>query len=431
MISYGISVVILLAAAAGGFLGIRAAAGAVKERAQAREEARQAAIEESLAEESMAAESAVAAMLEQSSESQQETETETETYSIQDALEELVLESVGSLTLEQKVAGLFIVTPEQITGVGQAIQAGDGTKEALEKYPVGGLIYTARNIQSQEQIQQMLSNTVSYSAFPLFLGVAEEGGDQAGVAEALGLEHPASMAQIGASGDVQAAVDAGGTISSYLASCGFNLDFAPVADVLVNAESPIGDRAFSGDAQVVSQMVTGMVQGLQGSGVSACLKYFPGMGSASGDPAEGIAETVRTKEEMTAEEFVPFAAGIAAGCDMIMVGNVTPTGLLGEDSVPASLSEDVITGILRNELSYNGIVITGALDMAAVTEYYESDIAAIMALKAGADMVLMPQDFEKAYEGVIDAVHNGTISEERIDDSLARIYRVKLRGRIS
>lgn len=428
IISYSIMLVVLAAIVAGCVTGVRAAAVAVKDQKAAKEESIQAALEASRAEESAQAEAAVAALLEQ--ESTQSTETASE-YTNEDALNEMVADTIAGMTLEQKVAGLFFVQPEQITGVSQVVQAGEGTREALSKYPVGGLIYFKENIQTKEQLTQMLSNTVSYSSFPLFLGVDEEGGRVARVADALQLENVGDMAQIGAAGDPQAAYTANETIGSYLASYGFNVDFAPVADVLTNAgNTVIGDRAFSEDPQVAAEMVGSAVAGLQSKGVSACIKHFPGHGDTAADSHTGAAETLRTKEEMEAAEFLPFQAGIEAGVDMVMVGHVSAPELTGGEKIPAVLSEEIITGILRNELGYDGIVITDAMNMGAVTEYYEADVAAIMALKAGADMVLMPEDFTLAYEGVLKAVQDGTISQERINDSLTRIYKVKLRNRV-
>lgn len=426
IISYSVMAVILAAMAVGCTAGVRAAAGALQDQKAAKEAARLAAAEASRAEESAQAEAAVAALLEE--ENTEETTTE---YTREDALNEMVEDAVAAMTLEQKVAGLFFIEPEQLTGVSQVVQAGDSTKEALGKYPVGGLIYFKQNIQSEEQLTKMLSNTVSYSAFPLFLGVDEEGGKVARVADALQLENVGPMADIGETQDAQAAFTANQKIGSYLASYGFNVDFAPVADVLTNADnSVIGDRAFSGDPNIAAQMVSGAVEGLQSSGVSACIKHFPGHGDTAADSHTGAAETTRNKEEMEATEFLPFKAGIEAGVDMVMVGHISAPELNGGDKIPASISEDVITQILRNELGFDGIVITDAMNMGAITEYYESDVAAIMALKAGADMVMMPENFVMAYEGVLKAVQDGTISEERVNDSLKRIYRVKLRSRV-
>ena len=428
LISYSVTAVVLIAVIAGCAVGIRAAAGTIRERRQAKEASIQAAAESVMEKESAEAQSAVEELLGMES-TQEESTVE---YTPEDALNEMVEESVAGMTLEQKVAGLFFVTPEQLTGVGQAVQAGEGTREALAKWPVGGLVYFKQNIQSEEQLKEMLANTVSYSSFPIFLGVDEEGGSVARVADALGLENVGPMADIGSAGDVQAAYAANQTIGTYLSSYGFNVDFAPIADVLTNPDNTvIGDRAFSDDPQTAADMVAGAVEGLQSAGVSACLKHFPGHGDTAGDSHTGAAETDRTKEEMAAAEFLPFQSGIEAGADMVMVGHISAPNLTGGEKVPASLSEENITGILRSELGYDGIIITDAMNMAAVTDYYEADVAAIMALKAGADMILMPEDFQQAYEGVLQAVQDGTVSQERVDDSLKRIYRVKLRDRVA
>lgn len=169
----------------------------------------------------------------------------------------MVEDTLAGMTLEQKVAGLFFVTPEQLTGVSQVVAAGDATRESLEKYPVGGLIYFAQNIQSENQLKEMLSNTASYSLFPLFFGVDEEGGKVARVADALKLDKTLPMGEIGAAGDTQAAYDAYQNIGGYLSAYGFNVDFAPVADVLTNVDNTvIGNRAFSSDAGVAAQMVS-------------------------------------------------------------------------------------------------------------------------------------------------------------------------------
>lgn len=423
IIAYCVLVIILLLLVLAAVFGFKQVKASMEQKAleeSAAAEAERIAQEEAAA---AAAEAEVAAMLEEAS--QAETETAAE-YTEEDALEELVSDCVENMPLEDKVAGLFMVTPEQITGVNTAVKAGDGTKEALEKYPVGGLIYFEKNIQSEEQITEMLSNTAEYSTYPVFLAVDEEGGSVSRVAKALKLDNVGDMADIGESGDAQAAYDAGQTIGTYLTEYGFNVNFALVADVLTNPDNKvIADRAFGSDATVVSEMVAKAVEGLESTGVSACVKHFPGHGNTAADSHTGAAETDRTKAEMQETEFLPFQSAIDAGVDMIMVGHISATELTGGDKIPASLSEEIITGILRKELGYDGIIITDAMDMAAVTDYYQADVAAITALKAGADMILMPEDFETAYEGVLNAVQDGTISEERINDSLKRIYRIK------
>lgn len=347
----------------------------------------------------------------------------------EDLLGALAESYYSEMPIETKVAGLFMVTPESITGVSTATQAGDGTQEALNQYAVGGMIYFSKNILDKEQITKMLASTTSKSSYPIFLAVDEEGGDVSRVANSkVEVTKVDNMAAIGAEGDASKAAEAGTTIGSYLKEIGFNVDFAPVADVAGDG-SALGNRSFGSDPQVVGEMVASAVGGIEGTGVSACLKHFPGLGSTTEDTHDGRVEITKSIEEMRASDFVPFSAGIEAGADFVMVSHATAPAL-DEDNVPSSLSKKVITDVLRGELGFEGVVITDALDMTAITEYYTTEEAAVMALEAGADMLLMPDDFEKAYNAVLAAVQDGTISEERINESLDRIYRVKCAGKL-
>ncbi len=335
----------------------------------------------------------------------------------------------SEMPIETKVAGLFMVTPEAITGVRTATQAGEGTQEALNRYAVGGLIYFGDNIQDKDQISTMLASTASKSSYPVFLAVDEEGGEVSRVANSkVEVTKVDDMATIGAGGDASKAAEAGATIGSYLKEIGFNVDFAPVADV-AGEGSALGNRSFGSDPQAVGEMVANAVSGIEGTGVSACLKHFPGLGSTTEDTHDGRVEIAKSIDEMRNSDFVPFSAGIEAGADFVMVSHAAAPAL-DEENIPSSLSKKVITDVLRGELGFEGVVITDALDMAAITEYYPPEEAAVMALEAGADMLLMPEDFEKAYNAVLAAVQDGTISEERIDESLDRIYRVKCKDKL-
>ena len=348
-----------------------------------------------------------------------------EEYTDEQVLDDVVEAIISEMTLEEKVAGLFIVTPEAITGVNTAVQAGDGTKKALEEYPVGGLVYFAKNIQSEEQIKKMVENSVSYCKFPLFIAVDEEGGKVSRLAEKLKVDNVGDMADIGSTGDTAKAYEAMKTVGTYMSGFGFNLDFAPVADVLTNEKNTsIGDRAFGNDPMVVAEMVTSAMNGLEETGVTACIKHFPGLGDASDDTHNGLAVIDKSLDELKATELVPFISAIEGGANMIMVGHMSLPQIVG-DNTPATMSKEVISDLLRSELGFNGVVITDAMNMGAITEYYGADEAAIRAFKAGADMVLMPENFKTAYEGVIAAVQDGTISEDRINNSLKRVFRIK------
>ncbi|MDE6664008.1 MAG: glycoside hydrolase family 3 protein [Lachnospiraceae bacterium] len=351
---------------------------------------------------------------------------EIEEVSVDEQLEEIVNNCISVMPLEDKVAGLFIISPEALTGFRTVSQAGDATQEALGKYAVGGLIYFSQNIEDKEQLSQMISNTAAMSKYPMFFGVDEEGGTVSRVANsAIEVTQVGDMLTIGESGDTTAAYEAGVTIGSYLKDLGFNLDFAPVADVVGNAgNSPLEKRAFGSDPSLCADMVSNVVEGIQGTSVSACLKHFPGIGDSEKDMHEGKAETTKTLDEMKNSDFIPFQAGIESGVDLIMVSHITASSVDAEGT-PSSLSRIVITDVLRTDLGFEGVVITDALDMRAISDYYTSEEAAVKAILAGADMLLMPEDFESAYDGVLAAVQDGRISEERIDESLRRIYRIK------
>ncbi len=341
----------------------------------------------------------------------------------EERLDAYVGERIAQMPLEDKVAGLFVVRPEAITGVGTAVQAGDGTRQALEANPVGGLIYFDQNIQSEAQLKEMLENTARYAKYPLFLAVDEEGGTVSRIGSSIGPKTDSAEA-IGETGNPENAYQAGAAMGTALYGLGFNVDFAPVAD-LANVEGSIMEgRAYGSDVSVVSSFVNAMVRGLQEQKVSACLKHFPGMGSATEDTHDGKVSTDRTAEQFWAEELAVFQAGINEGADMVMVSHMAAPALTG-DNEPSIFSRTLVTGILREQMGFQGVIITDALDMGAISQYYAADEASIMAVLAGCDMLLMPEDYEKAYTGVLEAVRSGNIDEERINDSLRRIYRIK------
>lgn len=348
---------------------------------------------------------------------------------LEQKLDEIVNAGIEVMPIEDKVAGLFIVTPESITGVSTAVKAGEGTQTALAKYAVGGVVYFGKNMKSEEQLKEMIDNTQLYTKYPLFIAVDEEGGSVSRVANAGIATGVGSAQEIGASGDANNAYQAGTAVGTYLANLGFNLNFAPVADIANVENSVMAKRSYGSDAATVSTYMNSMMKGLEEQKVTACLKHFPGIGCTTKDTHDGIVTTDRSIEDFRANEFTVFQAGIDAGTNMIMVSHMAATSLAG-DNTPSSLSDKVVTDILRNELNFNGVIITDAMNMSAISEYYGADEAAIMALKAGCDMILMPEDFEKAYNGVLQAVADGTISEERINDSLRRIYRIKYADRI-
>lgn len=361
-------------------------------------------------------------------EQKQEKPSEQETISVQQQIDSCL----EDMTLEEKVAQLFIIQPEAILDVSTAVAAGDATREAINQNPVGGFIYFGDNLQSKEQTQEMLKNVQTYSmertGFPAFLSVDEEGGTVARVAGTGNFDLPriGDMADIGAAGDVDAAKQVGEDIGSYLAELGFNLDFAPVADVWSNPENTvIRDRSFGNDPELVSDMAIAVSDGLEEKGILSTYKHFPGHGATSADTHKGYAYTDKTLEELEACELIPFQRCIADGAKIIMAAHISVPNVTGDDT-PTSLSKTMVTDILREKMGYTGLVVTDAMNMGAITEEYTSAEAAVKALQAGVDVVLMPENYQQAYQGVLDAVADGTLTEERIDESVTRILTVKL-----
>ena len=344
----------------------------------------------------------------------------------QQKTEKMIREYIQTLSLEDKVSGLFIITPEALSGYEQVTEADGQVQESLKAYPLAGLIFFSQNIQSREQVQQMLALTKEWGSARL----EGDNADPAAIVARIGnssidVPYVGSMGSVGAGGDPEAAYEAGCTIGAYLQELGFNLDFAPDADVLIDPGNvTIGERSFGSDPELCGRMVHRYVDGLHEYGIASCIKHFPGLGDTESDTHTGSAWSSRTIEDYRGAEFLSFGGGIDAQTEMVMISHLSNSELSGSD-IPASLNKTIITDILRGELGYDGIVITDSLRMGAVTERFESAEAAVAAVEAGVDILLMSADFSAARRGIIDAVRDGRISEERIDESLFRILRAR------
>ncbi|MCQ2493402.1 MAG: hypothetical protein MJ104_02265 [Lachnospiraceae bacterium] len=339
-----------------------------------------------------------------------------------DLLGEYVAGIIADMSLEDKVAGIFMVTPESITGATVATIAGDATQRALDKYAVGGIVYSDKNISNKDQFTTLIEKTSAMVKYPTFFAFSEEGGDMGALAKAGYYEAEQSASDIAATDDVTNAYSAGVSIGFAMNEIGLNVNLAPVADLAIVTDNILGGRIYSDNSGQVLTYANEMMRGLEDGNVTACVKYFPGVGMITENPEAGRVVSERTDEEFSSAEFLIYQNLIENGANMIMISNVVYSAYC---DVPASLSEDVVTGILRNRLGYNGIVISGNLSDMAVSQYYGSDEAAIAALKAGCDILFCPEDFETAYEGIIQAVNDGVIDEKRIDNALERILRVK------
>lgn len=334
--------------------------------------------------------------------------------------------TLASMTEDEKLWQLFFVTPEAITNVNTATVAGEATKNALAQYPVGGIVYFAKNLEDRAQAAALLANTQSYAKIPLFLGVDEEGGtvSRIGANEALGGTKVADMRSFGQSADPAQVYAAGQTLAANLTGLGFNLDFAPDCDVVSGVDSVIGSRSFGSDPELCASLAGVIVKSLRAEGVVSCLKHFPGYGSAVTDDHYGTSVLEKTEAELESCDFLPFAAGIEAGAPFVMVSHLSVPEVVG-DETPSDLSSKIVSDLLRNKLGFTGVIITDSHQMASITDHYTSGEAAVKALQAGVDMILMPQDLQAAFDGVKAALAGGTLTQSRIDESVLRILQVK------
>ena len=344
-------------------------------------------------------------------------------------VDEKVEKIVNNMTLEEKVGQIFMVAPEAVDKDGGSTTVfTENIEKEIEKYNLGGYILFASNIENPTQTQELINGLKKSSKIQPFVGVDEEGGRVARIGKnsAMGVEKIEPMAQVGKSQNYERANEIGTTIGKYIKNLGFNLDFAPDTDVLTDSNNTeIGDRSFGNDPEVVGKMATEVVKGLQSENISTVLKHFPGHGGSIGNSHQGFSLSNRTEEELKKCEIVPFKTAIENGADCVMVAHMSLPNVTG-DNIPATLSKKVVTDMLKTELNFKGVVFSDSMSMGAITENYGTGDACVKAVEAGIDMVLMPENLDEAYNAVLEAVKNGKISQERLDDAVSRIIKAKI-----
>lgn len=330
-------------------------------------------------------------------------------------MEERLAAQLRTMTIEEKIAQMMIIQYPSET-------MDDTLMHDIRDVKPGGFLLTSENLGTYEQTKELVEALQSNSEIPMFISVNQEGGVVQRFSELSGsvpTEIP-SMLSVGRTGETQLAYDIGKVIAEELRTVGINLDFAPVMDILPqNGESFIGTRSFGSDAAMVSAMAMAFAKGLEEHGVLSVYKHFPGHGDTTTDSHRNLPVMDKTKEELLENELIPFQKAIESGADMIMVGHIALPKVVGDDT-PASLSKEIITDLLKTELGYEGLVITDALSMRALTNQYSHEEICIKAVEAGVDLLLLPNDCERAVELIKE-----TFSEERIDQSVAKILRLK------
>ncbi|MEV4150432.1 glycoside hydrolase family 3 N-terminal domain-containing protein [Amycolatopsis sp. NPDC049691] len=343
------------------------------------------------------------------------------------------------LTLEEKVGQLFVTwvngkSADEVNPKNQTDFGVDTPAQVVRKYHLGGVIYfnndTRDNFDDPVQVAK-LSNGLQKAAItsgahiPLQVAADQEGGTVTRMG-APATEFPNAMA-ISAGRDTSRATNAATILGQELRAVGINQDFAPDSDVNSNPVNPvIGVRSFAGQPGLASDFVTAEVGGFQKS-VAATAKHFPGHGAAPTDSHTGLPRIDSTEDQWRATDVPPFKAAIKAGIDSIMTAHIQFPSL-DPSLEPATLSKPIVTGKLRNELGYNGVVITDSLEMQGVREMHSDAEIPVLALKAGVDQLLMPVHLDVAINSVLNAVKTGDIPMQRIDQSVLRVLKLKFKS---
>ena len=337
---------------------------------------------------------------------------------------------IAGMTPEERVAQLFVVSPEALLRAdGPLTGVGENTRKAFESCPVGGVILFGKNLTDPEQTMAYCRDLQALSrgrlGLPLFICVDEEGGSVARIGNNGNFNVPKFENMSTVTSEARAE-EIGETIGGYLAALGFNVDFAPDADVLSNPENTVVKRrSFGSDPAAVTRLTAAYAGGMLSFGVLPTYKHFPGHGATAEDSHLGYAVSHRTMEELLSSDLLPFRNAAENNIPFVMAGHIS-TPQATDDGLPASLSYTMVTGVLRGELGYKGVVITDELSMGAISAHYAPGEAAVLAIKAGNDMLLLSESFLPSYNAVLAAVKSGEISEERLNASVYRILNLKL-----
>lgn len=335
---------------------------------------------------------------------------------------------LSKLSLEEKVAQLFILDFYSIQNKNET-EFNTAIEDFLQTYPVGGFIYFSDNVVNKSQVLTFNDQLQAFSKrnhiWPFFISVDEEGGLVSRLGKKQLVTHLPDATTLAESYSVQHIFEKGRTMGQEMSDIGFNMNFAPVLDTNINPNNPvIARRAFSSDPLIVSDYALAFGKGLYDAQVIPFGKHYPGHGNTIGDSHLNPVTSYMTYDDFQSGEGYPFTKAVNNRLPGIMVGHISAPNLSSLD-LPASLNPDLIENYLRKQLFYDELVITDSLQMKAITSQYDSGQAAILAIQAGCDIILMPEDFNEAYDALLTAVEDDIISEDRIDQSLERIYRYK------
>ncbi len=335
---------------------------------------------------------------------------------------------VQSMTLEEKVAQMFVVGFN-------ATELPDRYAQLITDRSVGSLILFTRNIKNPDQVRALTSAAQAAArqsrlGLPLAISIDQEGGTVVRMAESDGFTHPPGNMALGAADDETLTYGSARVAAAELRAIGVNWNYAPVLDVNNNGLNPvIGVRSYGSSPDLVTRHGLAAVRGYQAGGVAPCGKHFPGHGDTTVDSHLALPVIPHSRERLEAVEFAPFRAAVKAGIDSIMTAHVFFPALEPNPGLPATLSHNVLTGLLRQEMGFDGVICTDCLEMKAIADNYTPEQTVLMAVEAGADALLVSHAYEKQVamlDALVEAVRSGRISGERVAESAYRMVRMKL-----
>ncbi|MGE7110434.1 beta-N-acetylhexosaminidase [Lysinibacillus sp. NPDC047702] len=341
--------------------------------------------------------------------------------SVYTEVEQQVTEMIEQMTLDEKIGQMMFA------GVsGTTLQ--QETKDLIHNFKVGGLILYANNLETPQQTTTLINDLVAENKnnrLSLFIGTDQEGGNVVRLPGPL-KSFPTNK-RIGDINQSKFSFEVGRLLGEELKAFGFNLDFAPVLDVNSNPNNPIiGDRSFSNNPDIVSKLGIQTMKGLESKQVIPVIKHFPGHGDTSVDSHLELPKVTKSLDELNKLEIIPFKTAIENGADVVMVAHILLPRI--DPQYPSSMSKAIITGILRNQLAFDGVVMTDDMTMKAITNHFAIGQATVDSVKAGSDIILIAHDFsnvQSAIEALKSAVQHGEITEDRINDSVRRIIQLK------
>lgn len=341
---------------------------------------------------------------------------------------------LAEMSLEEKIGQMFMVHLSEIdpahTADGNQYYVTESMKEVLEKYNIGGIYLTQNNIANKEQAKKLVSGLqqcVSGSA--LYIAVEEEGGGDHSISADVGelkeggVMVPSEMARELSADQIE---KKSRKIASELVSIGINLNLAPVADVGTKENKDYAKRCLGTDEDLCETMIESFINGMSGEGLATTLKYFPGIGNVAGNAETELLENTDNLMTLRGDNFSLYTAGIKAGADAVMVSNVS-VNKVTLTKIPAFMSSDIVSSLLRDELGFEGVVMTPFLDDQIIRDKYTPGFVAVEAVKAGCDMIVLPENWKESYEALKKAVERGEIAEKVINTAVSRILQNKIR----